>query len=287
MLKRFLLAGALLAPFGGVAQPNAGAVGLLGVSVFRLIKGTSIESARNEEVWATVTLDWPAEAVTPEARATQLNPVLMSAKRGVIGLNRRIDASPDSADLYRRRGILRTALLNGGLTDALSAAADLNTARAKGSQHPELDYELARAHIVVGALTKSTASISEHLVKFPNDPRGYRLRALAEMHRSKGDHAEHCRQAIPDLERALALDSTDFSTLMLRGYARTITDQLAAGIADYRRALTISPTNTQTHFFLAEALLAAGNEAEACEHFAQAEAFAPKTTRAYHKKYCK
>lgn len=255
---------------------------MLAGSLYRMIKGTSVEGARQEEVAAPFSLDWPATAITPERRAEELKPLLTQAKRGTIALSRRIDAHPDSADLYRRRGILYTELSTVWL-----ALPDLTKARELGSTHPELEYAFAQAHLAAGALTLSQASADAYLRLAPADARAYLLKATAELRRTKGAAADHCRQALLDLNRALELDSTLFAARMMRGYALATTEQPAPAPADYRRALAVAPQNTQVHFFLAEALLGAGGTTEACQHFQQALPFAPKTVKAYLKKYCR
>ncbi|MBC7448551.1 MAG: tetratricopeptide repeat protein [Hymenobacteraceae bacterium] len=287
-LKRWLVMGALLAPASAQAQPPVVVVPMyLAGAIGRLIIGTSIAAARQEEVSPTLTLDWPAEAGTPAVRTTLLKPQLTQAKQRATRLSRRIDAHPDSADLYRQRAFFGVQLSEFGLADPVQVVTDLTTARIKGADHPELDYELARAHLAVGALTKAQASADDYLRRAPSDPRPHKLKAIAELRRTKGDHAAHCRQALTDLNAALALDSADFTARMLRGYALATTDQFPAAVADYRRALAVAPQNAQVNFFLAEALLGAGGTTEACTHLALAGPFAPKTTKAYQKKYCR
>lgn len=276
MVKYALMVGLLLLPTTLKAQ-----TGMLAVSIYKLIKGTTIEGAREQEVWPAFTLGWPADASTPHERQKQLVPVLTQAKHSANKLSRRIDAHPDSADLYRRRGILRAPF------DPEQAVADLTTAQAKGSTHPELAYELAQAYLHFGALTKAQASAAEYQRHFPTDVRPWLLRATADLRRTKGEHGDHCRAALVALKQAWALDSTNFTTRLLRAYALTATNQFAAGIADYQWALAQAPHNTQVHFLLAEAYVGAGNLTAACTHFAQGEAYAPKTVKAYRKAYCR
>ena len=276
MTKYVLIGGLLLLPTALRAQ-----TGMLAASVYHLIKGTSIEDARAQEVRPAFTLDWPADASTPRERQRQIVPILTESKHNAIKLSRRVDAHPDSADLYRRRGILNE------LVNFEQAVAALTTARAKGSIHPEFDYELAQAYLQLGALTKAQASAAEYQKNFPADVRPWLLRATADLRRTKGDHGAHCRAALVALKQAWALDSTNFTSRLLRAYALTATNQFAAGIADYEWALARAPQNTQVHFLLAEAHVGAGNLTAACTHFAQAEAYAPKTVKAYQKAYCR
>jgi tetratricopeptide (TPR) repeat protein len=269
----------LIMPLGLIAQPGSGLVVL---SVFRLLKGTGLESARAEEVHAPVELDWSPREITPKDREKELKVSLMQCKRRIIALNNRLDAHPDSADLYRQRAILHTNLYDGN-----NALLDLTKARENHVDHPELDYEFARAYLAIGSLTKAQASADTYLQRVPNDPRGYLLKAVAEVSRQKGDHQAHCQAALPDLNRALAIDSTLLAARLLRGYSLATTEQFAAAIADYQQVLAVSPQHAQVNFFMAEALLGAGGTSQACMPLVLAEPFAPRTSKGYHKKYCR
>ena len=280
MRKTWLLAGLLLVPGVAMAQLER-ATGMLAVSLFNLIRGTSAEKEREYFVSELTANDWLPGRIDRDGMLAEQKPLLKQAFRGTIVLSRRIDAHPDSADLYRRRGLLYSQLSD------VRALPDMEKAHILGATHPEMDFQLAHAYLNAGSLTKAQTSAEAYSRRAPTDPRPYKLKAFAEMRRLKGEHADHCRQALPDLNRVLALDSTDFNARMLRGYALATTGQLAPAIADYRRALAVAPQNAQVNFFLAEALLGAGGTTEACQYLLIAAPFAPKTTKAYQKKYCR
>ena len=271
----------VLLPFGTLGQALlAGALG-------RMIIGAGIAATRAEEVFPPALLEWPAPPPAAGQDQQELKQLLTQARRGTIDLSRRIDSHPDSADLFRRRGILYARLASYGQATPGQAVEDLTRAREKGSAAPGLDYELARAHLAALALTKAQASADAHLQQQPTDARAYVLKASAELRRTKGEHVDHCRRALADLNQALALDSTLLAARMMRGYALAATDQFPLAVADYRRALAAAPQNPQVHFFLAEALLGMNNAREACQHLTLAEAFAPRTTKSYRKKHCR
>lgn len=272
----------LLLPLGAAAQAPMMVPTSLAVGLVRLIKGTSIAGAREQEIRDVLLLGCAA-ANPPAADQVAAAKALTQIKRGTIALSQRLDAHPDSADLHRRRGILYAQLSDP------RAATDLARADELGVAPPEYDTLLARTYFGLGAYSKAQASADAHLRRHPGDARMYEIKALAELRRTKGDHAEHCQSALPDLNRALALDSASIDGRLMRAYALATTGQSAAAIADYRRALLQlpAPQNSWVHFFLAEALLSAGNTTEACAQFALAGPFAPKTTKAYQKKYCR
>ena len=278
MLKRILLMGALLAPMGAWAQtlPDLARIAAM------VAMGAS-ESPRGTEVNALYSLDWPPAISTQQARAEQLVSVLDQASRGVVELGRRIDAHPDSADLYQRRGFLYAQL-----DKVKRATADFEKACTLNvkAPDPKLDLYLAQGYLEADLLAEANNFAGAYTDRTPNDPRPYRLRALAEMRLSKGDHADHCRAALPDLNRAMKLDSADFTTRLLRGYALATINQFAPAIADYRRVLAVAPDNAQVHFFLAEALIGTGSITEACQHLSLAMPFAPDTVKWYVKKHC-
>ncbi len=221
---------------------------------------------------------WPAEFATRKAMIAHSNPIATSYKRTSIKLSKRIDAHPDSADLYRQR-----AMVSG----SEGAVADIAIAREKGSTHPELDLILAQAYFEGGAYTKAQAAAATYQQRFPMDARPLIISASADLARKKGEHPAHCRNALVMLNRALALDSTNFAARVMHAYALTNTNYFAAGIAEYRRILTVAPHNPQVHFFLAEAYISAGNLTAACAHLAQATEYAELTVNAYIKAYCR
>jgi predicted Zn-dependent protease len=272
MMKNLLLAGALLAPLTSAAQ-SAGDLFRLGTNLATIAGGGSASPDQTPPTQ----FSWEAPAPSP-ARAEQEN---QRARRALDNLKTLIRQNPDSASLLVMR-----AQLYGRLGEGKKAYADLQAAQQKGSREPLLNLYLAQAALMSEQGAQAETYLRQQRTLTPQRPEPDILEARLWLARP-GLVSQNSKQALLVLEKAVALDSTNLTARLLRGYTYYATNKYAAAVRDYRAVLAREPTHERAHFYLGQALVAAGQAPAACEHFRRGEAFAASECRWYLKKYCR
>mgnify|MGYP002780437351 FL=1 len=222
-------------------------------------------------------LTWDAPAATPGQQTT----AYAASTRAVGKLTARIKRGPDRVALLVERG-----QHYGRIGKGEKALSDFTAALIKGNTDPLLNFHIARAALLSG----NAALVEEHLRKqrelTPARPECDLFEARLWLAKP-GILSQNCKQAMTALDKAVALDSTNITTRLLRGYAYFANNKYAPALREYQAVLARQPDHARTHFYIGQALVGAERAAEACPYFVKGEDFAPTKARWYMKKYCR
>jgi len=197
---------------------------------------------------ALLALDRPAEALPALRRALELNPALEAAR---LKLGQALLALGEEADA---RAVLDDFVGRKPQRQLLVRAAE---------------------HHRNGELEQAEKAYREILRQDPGNVSALRLLGLLAM------DAEHYRDAVVLLERAVQL-APDFRAAWIDlGRAQTEIYELDAAVASYRRAIALEPGRVSAHIGLANALARSSRTAEAVAAYEQAAALNPEHAQTY------
>ena len=177
--------------------------------------------------------------------------------------NRAIDADPNLAEAYARRGQLRRRLLTATDSDRDSAREDLKKAVALGYEDAEAYADLASALEGAKDVTGAVQQVSNALRLAPKEGKYLRQRASlyerqkdwekaitdwtslialkpeASAYEHRGDALVEARafdRALADFTKAIELDPKDADLLVARARAKRLSGDRAGALADYSAA---------------------------------------------------
>ena len=184
---------------------------------------------------------------------------------------RALTLQPDQADI--RRNLVNTLNDLGRYEDAKAyyhadtgTVNSLNTHAAITPQpdHPE-QLAQAIAHALhdhrAGKLTEAAARYRQVLALNPDHPDALHL--LGTLAYQEGD----AQQALPLIDRAIALDNSQAYYYANRGLVRRALGDVPGAQADYRQALVLDPKDAGAHHNLARLLHEQGDYAGAIRHY--------------------
>ncbi|MBX3745947.1 MAG: tetratricopeptide repeat protein [Verrucomicrobiae bacterium] len=174
-------------------------------------------------------------------------------------------------DRARRADRVATLLAQGRLDDAERRLAEL---LHEAPEDPEILLLLGRLHFQQGRCADAETRFREHLAAREDSLNGWIQLALALLCQ------QHWTEALPPLERAIAL-KPDFAQAHANlGLAHARLGNTPSAIRAYREALRHRPADAATHAALAEQLALTGDASAARNHARQALALQPELPRA-------
>lgn len=194
---------------------------------------------------------------------------IFADKDALVFYNRAIDADPNLAEAYARRGQLRRRLLTATDSDREGAREDLKKAVALGYEDPEAFSDLASALEGAKDLAGAVEQLNKAIRLAPKEGKYLRQRASlyerqkdweraitdwtslialkpeASVYEHRGDTLVEARafdRALADFTKAIELDPKDADLLVARARAKRLSGDRVGALADYSAAHAQDPS---------------------------------------------
>lgn len=236
-------------------------------------------SAYSQQAFPPIDLNLITTTVDASSGRRELSLELLATKlsgkdrarmeKEIDALNPSISRDRTNATLFKERGLLKKQL---GMW--LDATADMERALRNDPKMSEVHFYLSEIWMMQGGRYNALQEIEQYIKQCPDSAKGFYQKGLVISFLSRAkvrNFKEQCTEAIPEFEKAIALNPNYREALMVRGYESQFLALYELALADYDKIMTTHPNDPLVYFLVGSLYDEQKDVANACSNYTKAK----------------